>query len=174
MTLVMRCPRALPAGVTWGAGVSLVDLMPTILDVAGVHGRGRKSPHIGSYAGGQTPADRSLLPALASGDDRWRRPVVMQNLCMTAVDGSLFEDRALRTERWKLILRRFDVGSHAPEIACELYDMEADPSESRNLSTSDGHRETVRELAGQLRSWGEAEDDPLAVELAAGALPGVA
>ena len=92
--------------------------------------------------------------------------MVVQNLAMTALNGSLFEDRMLRTERWKLILRRFAVGVHPPELQRELFDMQADPGETANLATDPRHRDTVVELAGQLQAWGEAEGDDLSVELA--------
>jgi hypothetical protein len=89
------------------------------------------------------------------------------NRSMTAFDGSPFEDRCLRTPRRKLIPRRFDVGRHAcaSEHRCELYDTEADPSESSNLSDSAAHRDTIGELAAQLRAWSEEQVDRLAVEL---------
>lgn len=164
--LIMRYPERIPAGTVWQSGVSLVDLMPTILDATGVYGRGMKSPRQQGFEGGPDPEARSLLSAVAAGDDSWRRPVVVQNLAMTALNGSLFEDRMLRTERWKLILRRFAVGVHPPELQRELFDMQADPGETANLATDPRHRDTVVELAGQLQAWGEAEGDDLSVELA--------
>jgi arylsulfatase A-like enzyme len=168
--LIMRYPALLPEGVTWQSGVSLVDLMPTILDIVGVHGRASKSPRLQSFDGSVDPAQRSLLPDLSSGQDVWRRPIVMQNIAMTALDGSLFEDRALRTEKWKLILRKFAVGMHPPQLLCELYDMQADPGETRSLSDSADHSATIACLADQLRVWGKEQQDPLAVELAADCL----
>jgi arylsulfatase A-like enzyme len=149
--LLMRCPGLLPGGVVWRSGVSLVDLMPTILEAARV----RPIVRGGAIHG------RSLLPDLRAGRDRWRSPVVMQNIPQRGIDGSYYDERALRTERWKLILRKFDV---RPEIRPgELYDLNADPDENTNLFAS--NRATVRELAAALQSWGEEHQDPLAVEL---------
>ena len=162
--LVMSWPQRIPAGTTHRAGVSLVDLMPTLLDAAGVHGRAPKSATSQRFDGSVDPAERSLLPDLQAGRDTWRRPVVLQNIAMTALDGSLFQDRALRTERHKLIVRRFDTGNHPPHRLCELFDMSADPGETVNLATAPEHRGTVRDLAGQLLAWGEEEADALAVE----------
>lgn len=72
-----------------------------------------------------------------------------------------YDERALRTERWKLILRKFDV---RPELRPgELYDMQADRKEIRNLYGS--QRPVVKELAEILRKWGEETEDALAVEL---------
>ena len=150
--LILRYPPLLRPRV-WRSGVSLVDLAPTILDAAGVYGR------LGAGA-----RDRSLMPSLESGRDEWRGPLVMQNVSRRQLGGAYFEDRAIRTERWKLILRKFDGPSTGP--AAELYDMEADPGESRDLYASSNHRATVSSLAAQLRKWGEENGDALSVELA--------
>jgi arylsulfatase A-like enzyme len=94
----------------------------------------------------------------------------MQNIAMTALNDSLFEDRALRTQMWKLILRKFAVGTHPPELQCELYDMQADPGETRSLACSADHRETRIDLARQLQACGSEQQDALAVELATNSL----
>lgn len=166
--LIMRYPPSLPQGVRWNSGVCLTDLMPTILDATGVHGRGRKSAKTQSFAGSDDPTDSSLLVDVQAGHDNWQRPVVLQNIAMTALNGSMFQDRAVRTEQWKLILRNFDVGTHPHELQCELLDMQADPGETHNLASDPAHRETIVGLAGQLSAWGIEHEDALAVELAAG------
>jgi arylsulfatase A-like enzyme len=150
--LILRYPRLLRGGTVWQGGASLVDLAPTILDAAGVYGRL-----------GESPGPRSLLPDLREGRDRWRGPIVMQNISRQELGGSYFEDRAIRTERWKLILRKFDKVSEGP--AAEFYDLGQDPGETQEVMTQNGA--TVRELAGQLRKWGEETGDKLAVELGA-------
>jgi arylsulfatase A-like enzyme len=88
----------------------------------------------------------------------------MQNVSRQKLGGAYFEDRALRTQGWKLILRKFEAESAGP--AAELYDMEADPAESHDLYGSGAHRGRVSELTAQLRKWGEENGDPLSVELA--------
>jgi arylsulfatase A-like enzyme len=151
--LIMRYPGVLRPSTVWRSGVSLVDLMPTILDAAGVYGRL-----------GANLSKRSLLPHLQSGRDVWRGPLVMQNVSRQKLGGAYFEDRAIRTQSWKLILRKFEAESAGP--AAELYDMDVDPAESHNLYASAAHRTTVGELTAQLRNWGEENGDALAVELA--------
>jgi len=85
----------------------------------------------------------------------------MQNIPQRGIDGSYYDERAIRTERWKLILRKFEV---RPELRPgELYDLQADPEENRNLYGS--NRAAVRDLAGALRQWGEEHQDHLSVEL---------
>jgi choline-sulfatase len=153
--LLMRFPPALRPSTVWRSGVSLVDLMPTILDAAGVYGR------LGADLRG-----RSLLPHLESGRDAWRGPLVMQNVSRRQLGGAYFEDRAIRIRQWKLILRKFEGPSEGP--AAELYDVEADPAESHNLYTAAEHRPVAADLAAQLGKWGEDNQDALSVELAAG------
>jgi arylsulfatase A-like enzyme len=149
--LLMRCPGLLPAGAVWQSGVSLVDLMPTILEAARV---------IPTIRGGAIHG-RSLLPDLRAKRDLWRGPILMQNIPQLGIDGSYYDERTIRTERWKLILRKFDV---RPEVRPgELYDLQADPEENRNLYGS--NRAAVRELAGALRQWGEEHQDHLSLEL---------
>ncbi len=160
--LVMHCPELLPQGKAWESGVSVTDLAPTIMDAAGVVGRlqGRYMPL----------EERSLLPDIQAGRDRWRGPLFMMNICQRVYEGAYFEDRAIRTERWKLILRKFKGESTGSPGS--LYDVAADPEEENDLYSSPSHRETVTDLARQLMAWGEAEEDPLSVELGAMALMG--
>lgn len=168
--LMMSWPGQIPAGVNYQAGVSHVDLMPTILDAADVHGRAPKNPTTQSFDGSVDPSQGSLLADLRARRDEWCRPVVLQNIAMNALDGSLFQDRALRTETHKLILRRFDVGVHPPDLMCELFDMQADPAETNNLATEPQHETVVRDMAAQLLTWGQQQGDDLSVQLASRAL----
>ncbi|MFB3826090.1 MAG: sulfatase [Bryobacteraceae bacterium] len=147
--LIMRCPALLPGGIVWRAGASLVDLAPTILEAANI----RPFPTHG----------RSLLGEIRAGRDEWTRPVVIENVSGKAINGFLFRERAIRTSRWKMILRKFDAGN---ERADELYDMERDSGETRNQFSSPESRPVIRELAAMLRKWGEETADPLAVEIA--------
>lgn len=159
--LILRYPKALPRGRRWQSGVSSVDLMPTILEAAGVR------PVMGTNPSPIRPFlhGRSLLSLVREGRDRWDRPIVVENLPQAAIDGSFYEERALRNERYKLILRLFD---NRPAIRPgELYDVEADPGESRNLWSE--KPSVVREMADTLRGWGEETRDELAVRLADGA-----
>ena len=54
-------------------------------------------------------------------------------------------NRMLRTERWKLVLRR--------EGPTELYDLLEDPDEVHDLSTDPAHGSRLRELSGALEDW---------------------
>jgi arylsulfatase A-like enzyme len=163
--LVMRYPKMLPAGKRWKSGVSSVDLFPTILEAAGV------SPQLGTIE--PIPdrpflQGRSLISLVREGQDRWDRPIVIENIPQAAIDGSFYDERALATERWKLILRLFD---NRPSIRPgELYDRAADPGEQTNLFAQ--RPEVVRELAATLRDWAVEMRDPTGQTLAEGALRG--
>ncbi|MDG2170198.1 MAG: DUF4976 domain-containing protein [Opitutales bacterium] len=106
---------------------------------------------------------RSLLPAIENGNDVWDRPIIMQNFPMEGIDNSLFEGRAIRTERYKLIIRKFDI--HPELRPGELYDMKNDPGEERNLYADPSHQTVLKDLGLQLQQWGEAYDDPLSERL---------
>ncbi|MDE0109354.1 MAG: sulfatase-like hydrolase/transferase [Bryobacterales bacterium] len=150
LPLIMHYPRVLPAGVAWQSGVSSVHLMPTIMDAAGLYGRLDEDF-----------SDRSLIADLVSGWDEWSREIVIQNISQKGIDGVLFEERAIRTERWKLILRHF--GARPQMRFDELYDMQNDPGETKNLYSD--RQDVVKELAGRLAKWGDQHKDALAVEL---------
>jgi arylsulfatase A-like enzyme len=154
--MVIRYPRLFPAGKVWKSGVTTADLMPTVLEAANV------SSGLGPAEFGLSPdLQSSSLAARLRGEDRWQGPVILQNVPQRGIDGSYYEERALRTERHKLILRKFDV---RPEVrAGELYDLERDRGESRNLYGSE--KAVVRDLAGQLTAWGRTHKDALSVEL---------
>ncbi len=150
LPLIMHCPSILPKGITWKSGVSSVDIMPTIMHAAGLYGYGRES-----YV------DRSLLPDIQAGRDEWSRTIVIENISQKGIEGMQSVERALRTKRWKLILRDFPA---APgQRVDELYDMENDPDERRNLFAS--KTDVVKKLAAELAAWGDEHQDPLAIRL---------
>lgn len=155
--LILRYPKMLPKGKHWKSGVSLVDIMPTILEATGV------SNQLGPAGSGMrvNQHGRSLIEAVRHGRDVWDRPMVVANVPQKGIDGAYFDERSIRTERHRLILRKFDT---RPELRPgELYDLGADPGESRNLY--DSRPELRRQLAGQLAGWGRDYRDDLSIEL---------
>ena len=106
-------------------------------------------------------SDRSLIPDLLSARDEWNREIVIQNISQRGIDGILFEERALRTERWKLILR--DFRARPQKRVDELYDMKTDPGETKNLFSD--RQDIVKDLARRLAEWGDQHEDALAVKL---------
>ena len=137
--LLMRWAGNLSAAVYRG-GVTTLDLMPTILDVAGVARPARLEGH-------------SRVAEVRAGRLGWKDPVFLENITQKDVDGKPAIERAVRTERWKLILR--------DHPRSELYDLESDPGERHDLFAAEPGR--VKELAQLIADWGKRLADPVAV-----------
>jgi len=110
---------ALPGGDTGGSvgrTVSLIDLFPTLTDLAGL-------PPKADFDG------RSLTPLLADADAEWDRPAI------TTYD---FGEYSVRDENFRYI-RYIDGGE-------ELYDETADPEEWRNLADDPDYADVKKRL----------------------------
>ena len=116
------------------AQVRSLDLFPTLFDLLGLPG----PPGVDG---------RSLLPLMRGEPDPHARPSFAET------DYRLFvHRRALRDGRYKLVLDLQD-GER------ELYDLEADPTEQKNISSSEPRR--TYELEQALRSWmGQSGTNP--------------
>jgi arylsulfatase A-like enzyme len=156
--MIARFPGVLPAGRQWDSGVTLTDLAPTMLEATGVTaGMGTYESRLSWGFHGQ-----SLISEVRSGRDDWSRPVIMENTPQLGIDGSYFDERAVRTKRYKLIVRKFDA---RPELRPgELYDMQADPDEHKNLWDAEPAR--VRELGAVLADWSRRTRDETGAQLA--------
>jgi arylsulfatase A-like enzyme len=152
--LLMRCPGVFSGGNTWKSGVSLIDLMPTILDVCGVTNGTMDTANNGT----DPRAGKSLVGAR----DEWDRPIVIQNYSQQAYGNYFFQERGLRFKQWKLILRRFDL--FPMRKTDELYDLDTDANETHNLIAD--RPDNVRELATMLETWADRAGDTVALELA--------
>ena len=136
--LVMRYPARVPSGAVVPEQVRLIDVAPTILDLAGVP----RPPRFGQAAHGGALAAQDLTP--------W---IVRQGLG-TLPELVAFEDlevglaptplAAVRTQSSKLIT------GLRPPVAEELYDLTADPGEKRNLSGTSSAGVALRD---QLDTW---------------------
>lgn len=153
--MIIGAPAGAGAGDTVTAPVGLEDVTPTILDFAGVpaapdalHGRSLR-PWLESKA----PAD-------------WRDSYYVSNYHPTSDNRSvgLQPQRALRTERWKLI-------AGAPGLGHQFFDLGLDPEEEIDLllpRDADHHQknrhfpdvtDTVVEIARRLEAKADAVDD---------------
>ena len=134
--LMVRYPRAIKAGTVIHGHANSVDIMPTLLEYAGVpipkgvHGKSLK-PMIEGKA-----ADQERLGFCERG----------------ARAGS----RMIRTESWKYAV--YDDGRR------ELFDLKKDPDEMNDLSADSAHRSTLAELHRKLRLQMDETNDP-ALEL---------
>jgi len=147
--------------------ISNVDLLPTLLDLMGLQ-------HSASLHG------RSFAPLLRGEAYEPNQQIYGEMTYHTYYDPM----RCIRTDRWKLIAN-FECapeqmpspdfennGKGFPETSMamgqngyhppyELYDLEADPAEQRNLAEDPGHQDTFRELCLHLRAWMQETGDPL-------------
>jgi N-sulfoglucosamine sulfohydrolase len=164
--LLCRLPGAVPAGRRVDALLSNVDLLPTLLEAAGL-----PPP--------QDVAGRSFWSLLRGAAGAGREEVFAEKTWHDAYDPM----RAVRTERWKYI-RNFAPGPElllpadiaaapsatVPEVVAalgraraeeELYDLAADPCERVNLAADPEHAAVLRGLAARLQAWMEETGDPL-------------
>lgn len=162
--LLVRWPGHHKDGTACNAMVSMVDLMPTLLEAAGV-----------SAAEGL--AGRSLAPLLGGDSAGWRRTLAAE---FTTHEPNDFNPlRSIRDDRYKLILgllhdpavdalgsidgvplaqgfRRYGLNQRV-----ELYDLEKDPWETVNLADDPSYREVRQRLERALTDWRHATADPL-------------
>jgi arylsulfatase A-like enzyme len=119
--------------------VSLIDLMPTFLDVAGVSVPGAVD-------------GRSLLPLV---EDRAAEEVGREAVFAEyhGDEMGLYSQRMVRTDRYKYVF-------NAPDVD-ELYDLEADPHELRNLVDHPDYRAVRDRLRDRLVEWMDESDDPI-------------
>lgn len=173
-------PGVVEPGRTTAAMVSLVDVLPTLIDAAG------ETP----------PADldgKSLVPLLRGKTDQHRDAIFTTH----SSDGRMndYPIRAVRTLHWSYIRNLRPDGEHHTHIdraapvdgssywktwveeaksnpaaraivdryyrrpAEELYDLKNDPHEQRNLAADPKHAATLAEMSKKLDAWMQAQGD---------------
>jgi arylsulfatase A-like enzyme len=124
---VFHQPGRIPAGATSDALVSNYDFLPSVLGHLGLADKMPVKP--------KSPG-RDFSPILHGKEILWDQAVFYE-----------FETcRAIRTERWKLVLRQ-PAGPH------ELYDMAADPQERTNRFGEPGTAATTAGLHSRLEAF---------------------
>jgi N-acetylglucosamine-6-sulfatase len=126
--VLARFPRAIRGGQRVGALTSNIDFAPTVLDFCGVKA-------------GRPVDGQSWRPLVTGGPAAWRESFVYS---MHNTDAARPTVKALRTERHKLILNL------TPRDKDELYDLQADPEEMKNLAGDAAQKELVARLKRQL------------------------
>jgi N-acetylglucosamine-6-sulfatase len=128
--LLVMCPGRFRAGSKISQTVANIDIAPTILDLAGVE----PPKHFDG---------KSLVPLLRGEQIPWRDELLYEyywerNYPHTPTT------HAIQTDRYKLI--RY----HGIWDLDELYDMQSDPDETRNLSNSPTHQDIAKDLRKRL------------------------
>lgn len=115
--LILRAPGARGNGAASPRPVELLDIYPTLVELAGLPARSDLQ-------------GVSLTPLLAAPRADWTRPAYSQ------VQGG----RSVRTQRWRYT--EWEAG----RIGASLYDLAADPGELRNLAGDPKHAATVAQM----------------------------
>jgi choline-sulfatase len=153
--LIARLPGTTPEGTTCDRVCNLMDLGPTLCELAGA---GPMLDVDGSsllpLVRGETPADwpDETFSELADLDSWPRRP-----------DGGYQASRMVRSGKWKLWL-----DADGQELPPVLFDLEEDPDETRDLAGDEAHAALRDELLGKVSSgWDPKEVSRASAELAA-------
>lgn len=136
--LVVSWPGVADDGRTCDELVSLLDLMPTFVELAG--------ETLSTDVAGE-----SLVPLL-----RGERPPGWRDAVVAEYHGDEFgfySQRLVRGARYKYVYNSF--------ARDELYDLRTDPAELQNLAAHPSYAETVRAFRQRLLDWMHATADPI-------------
>jgi arylsulfatase A-like enzyme len=136
--LAVRWPGVLPSGRVVDETVQLLDVAPTILDLAGLSVPERMQ-------------GQSLRPLLAaSGEERWRhRPAISEWRRRTdQLETRIVDAFSIIEGEWKLV-RNVERPDDVSEF--ELYHHESDPLDQKNVASE--NPEIVERLRQQLEAW---------------------
>ena len=135
--MVVRWPQVVKPGSVCTEFVTLCDFAPTFCEIAGAE---MPKPCHG----------RSLLPILqGSTPEDWPRSFFGQFLGTEYY----YTQRIIRTHRFKYVFNGYDVD--------ELYDLQNDPYEMRNLAADPDYEEVKMELIKEMWKWCVETDDIL-------------
>jgi N-sulfoglucosamine sulfohydrolase len=159
--LMIRGPGGFEGGRVIEALVSHLDLYPTVLEMLGIAPKPWLQGH-------------SLLPLIRGEKHAVREALFTEQ----TYHGSLEALRAIRTERYKFILRHDPVaprmrhdgptGPYMESLGAydrpigheELFDLYLDPMEAHNLASSPAHTDIRRDLRTRLETWMRETNDP--------------
>ena len=138
---VISAPGVIPEGAKFDAFTSLIDLLPTLLDLTGI-------PHPEALEG------ESLVSVLEGRDER--------------KDGAVFSEfyskgspeRMIRTAKWKYVHTHADIA--------QLYDVENDPLERKNLASDPACADVCKELDARVKDGWEFPPSDIKMKLRPG------
>lgn len=136
--LIFRYPLAFPAGSRVDEIVETIDILPTLIDIAGIPGN-------------QWVQGKSLLKLFQDNKSSWENVAFSENsLCGFQCKAENISSKvrlvSMRSDRWKFIAR------YEPGISkFELYDLQNDPGEKKNLISE--HPETAKNFKERILNW---------------------
>ena len=182
--LIVRWPGQVKPASTSGAVVSLIDLLPTMLNAAG--GESPKDVDAISFLPvlrGETDAHRHETYAINTGDRAMNRSPMRavrtakykyilnlkpQTPFKTHITDAGGEDGLFYWKSWEKLAADGDERAKAAieryrhRPAEELYDMEADPYEQKNLAADPAHAADLETLRESLKKWRLQQGEDLA------------
>jgi len=135
--LLMRYPKAFPAGTRVAARTDEIDVFPTVVELAQLQPPAQPGAN-------DTIDGRDLLP-LVRGEAHSLRPVSFAESAYAA---------AAQDERWKVIVDVQRLKGQEGTYKTRLFDLQADPAEQHNLAAE--HPEEVARLLEALRAWAQS------------------
>ena len=143
--LIICWPEVIKPGTVRDEMVYSIDFFPTFLEMLKA---------TGSEVIKELKLEgMSMMPLLRREQVKWRNEVCMFYDMQHGAEAHM---RMIRTEHWKLILHYKEEGEH------ELYNLENDPGEERNLYGKESISEIQDQLTERLAIWQREVDDPLA------------
>jgi arylsulfatase A-like enzyme len=137
--LIVSAPGMKTAGQRTRALVELVDLYPTLTELAGLP----LPPHL---------EGTSFKPLIENPTRAWKTAAFSQYL---RPGKPPFMGRTIRTDRWRYTEWTDPKNQHA---GIELYDHTSDPDETRNLANHPAQKDIVAKLAAELKAgWKSAQ-----------------
>ena len=150
---IIRMPDGTGSGSVTQQLVSLVDLYPTILDLAGLSGHAshqRRSPSARwPYQCTESVDGRSLLPILRGQQAEWPDSVVVE------FHGLMHTPYTMRTIRHGHIKYGYNFAT-----TDELYDLKNDPHEMTNLIDDPAYAGILHDMRLRLHDWMLEMHDP--------------
>ena len=134
--LLVRYPPLVKPGTVSDKLVVNVDIAPTLLDLTGV-------PSVIDMHG------RSFKPMLQDPNVGIRDDFLAEYF-LEKVTPRVPTWQAIRSERWKLIQYETDDDTNSPHRFDELYDLQSDPGETRNLIADSAHATELKSLRSRL------------------------
>jgi uncharacterized sulfatase len=142
---LVRWPGVVKPGTTLDSMIQNIDTFKSILGMLEVPVPGDAKIDGMDFS--------TLLRAASPAEAKWPRDAIYGEYDLH--NGGIAFMRMIRTDRWKLVRHHFCNGLD------ELYDLQSDPGEKKNLYWAPAAKATRDELQARLTNWQQSIDDPI-------------